>query len=72
MKVFLPAAPANEKEPLTASQRVHLFPWGDRLGLTHRPRSLRPLILRSIVNLTELGSERLNENLVPVFGVAFV
>ena len=66
MKVFVPALPAMVNEPLTLTQRVQRFLLRfDRLGLTHLRRTLRPLALRSTVNLTTLGSVSENEILVP-------
>ena len=70
VKLFLPALAGIVKEPLTRIQRVQALL--ERFALVwrlHRRATLRPLVFRCTVNLTELASETEKDTLVPTFDV---
>ena len=67
MKLLLPALPGTVNDPVTFFHKVHFgFLRFLRVRVLHLRETRRPLVLRWTVNLTALGSDRLNETLVPV------
>ena len=67
VKLFLPPCGRWSNEPLRVFQRVHALPRRlERAADSHLPPTLRPVVLRWTVNLTELVSDKLNETLVLV------
>jgi hypothetical protein len=66
-KRLFPASPRTANEPLTPGQRMQRRRLAlERLALTHRLPTLRPIVFRCTEKRTVLGSERVKATCVPV------